>query len=161
MPKISKAIEDGDFFANSALVDAMNNAKLDGKSLHIMGLLSNGGVHSHIEHLFATVKMAKDMGVKNTYIHCFMDGRDVSPVSGKGFVEELAEYLDKLGYGKIATISGRFYAMDRDNIWERVAKAYAAIADGEGVFESNAVEAMQNSYDKGVKIGRASCRERV
>lgn len=150
LPKISKAIEDGDFFANSALVDAMNNAKLDGKSLHIMGLLSNGGVHSHIEHLFATVKMAKDMGVKNTYIHCFMDGRDVSPVSGKGFVEELAEYLDKLGYGKIATISGRFYAMDRDNIWERVAKAYAAIADGEGVFESNAVEAMQNSYDKGV-----------
>ncbi len=150
LPKISKAIEDGDFFANSALVDAMNNAKLDGKSLHIMGLLSNGGVHSHIEHLFATVKMAKDMGVRNTYIHCFMDGRDVSPVSGKGFVEELAEYLDKLGYGKIATISGRFYAMDRDNIWERVAKAYAAIADGEGVFESNAVEAMQNSYDKGV-----------
>lgn len=150
LPKISKAIADGDFFTNTALVDAMNNAKQEGKSLHIMGLLSDGGVHSHIEHLFATVKMAKDMGVKNTYIHCFMDGRDVSPVSGKGFVEELSQYLDKLGYGKIATISGRFYAMDRDNIWDRVAKAYAALADGEGVTENDAVQAMQNSYDKGV-----------
>ncbi|MCX4363246.1 MAG: 2,3-bisphosphoglycerate-independent phosphoglycerate mutase [Clostridia bacterium] len=149
LPKISKAISDGDFFTNSALVDAMNNAKQDGKSLHIMGLVSDGGVHSHTEHLYATVKMAKDMGVKNTYIHCFMDGRDVSPISGKGFIQELSDYLTKLNYGKIATISGRFYAMDRDNIWERVSKAYAALVDGQGV-EDNAVDAMQNSYDKGV-----------
>lgn len=150
LPKISKAISDGDFFTNSALVDAMNNAKQDGKSLHIMGLVSDGGVHSHTEHLYATVKMAKDMGVKNTYIHCFMDGRDVSPISGKGFIQELSDYLTKLNYGKIATISGRFYAMDRDNIWERVSKAYAALVDGQGVEEGNAVDAMQNSYDKGV-----------
>ena len=86
----------------------MNNAKQDGKSLHIMGLVSDGGVHSHTEHLYATVKMAKDMGVKNTYIHCFMDGRDVSPISGKGFIQELSDYLTKLNYGKIATISGRY-----------------------------------------------------
>lgn len=150
LPKISKAISDGDFFQNSALVDAMNNAKQDGKSLHIMGLVSDGGVHSHTEHLYATVQMAKDMGVKNTYIHCFMDGRDVSPISGKGFIQELSDYLTKLNYGKIATISGRFYAMDRDNIWERVSKAYAALVDGQGVEEDNAVDAMQNSYDKGV-----------
>ncbi len=150
LPKISKAISDGDFFTNSALVDAMNNAKQDGKSLHIMGLVSDGGVHSHTEHLYATVQMAKDMGVKNTYIHCFMDGRDVSPISGKGFIQELSDYLTKLNYGKIATISGRFYAMDRDNIWERVSKAYAALVDGQGVEEDNAVDAMQNSYDKGV-----------
>lgn len=150
LPKISKAIEDGDFFENPALADAMNNAKKEGKSLHVMGLVSDGGVHSHIEHLFAIVKMAKKMGVKNTYVHCFMDGRDVSPVSGKGFIRELRDYLAELNYGKIATISGRFYAMDRDNIWERVAKAYAALVDGEGVKESDAVQAVQNSYDKGV-----------
>ncbi|MDE6606060.1 MAG: 2,3-bisphosphoglycerate-independent phosphoglycerate mutase [Clostridia bacterium] len=150
LPKISKAIDDGDFFTNSALVDAMENAKQAGKSLHVMGLVSDGGVHSHLDHLFATIKMAKEMGVKNTYIHCFMDGRDVSPVSGKGFIQQLCDYLNKLNYGKIATISGRFYAMDRDNIWERVSKAYAALVDGEGVMESNAVDAMQNSYDKGV-----------
>ncbi|MDE5910860.1 MAG: 2,3-bisphosphoglycerate-independent phosphoglycerate mutase, partial [Clostridia bacterium] len=150
LPKISKAIDDGDFFTNPALVDAMENAKRAGKSLHVMGLVSDGGVHSHLDHLFATIKMAKEMGVKNTYIHCFMDGRDVSPVSGKGFIQQLCDYLNKLNYGKIATISGRFYAMDRDNIWERVSKAYAALVDGEGVMESNAADAMQNSYDKGV-----------
>ncbi len=150
LPKISKAIQDGDFFTNSALVEAMNNAKQSGKSLHVMGLVSDGGVHSHLEHLFATIRMAKQMGVPQTYIHCFMDGRDVSPTSGKGFIEQLSEYLDSISYGKIATISGRFYAMDRDNIWERVAKAYAAIVDGEGVEENDAVQAMQNSYDKGV-----------
>lgn len=150
LPKITKAIQDGDFFTNKALVDAMNNAKKKASGLHVMGLVSDGGVHSHLEHLFATVKMAKEMGVKQTYIHCFMDGRDVSPTSGKGFVEQLSKYLKDLGYGKIATISGRFYAMDRDNIWDRVAKAYSALVDGEGVFENDAVEAMQNSYDKGV-----------
>ena len=150
LPKISKAIEDGDFFTNTALVDAMQKAKQNGKNLHVMGLVSDGGVHSHIEHLFALIKMAKEQGVKQVYVHCFMDGRDVSPVSGKGFIQQLADYMKELSYGKIATISGRFYAMDRDNIWDRVAKAYAALVDGEGVFESDPVEAMQNSYDKGV-----------
>ena len=150
LPKISKAIADGDFFTNTALVDAMHKAKQNGKNLHVMGLVSDGGVHSHIEHLFALIKMAKEQGVKQVYVHCFMDGRDVSPVSGKGFIQQLADYMKELSYGKIATISGRFYAMDRDNIWDRVAKAYAALVDGEGVFESDPVEAMQNSYDKGV-----------
>ena len=143
LPKISKAIADGDFFTNTALVDAMQKAKQNGKNLHVMGLVSDGGVHSHIEHLFALIKMAKEQGVKQVYVHCFMDGRDVSPVSGKGFIQQLADYMKELSYGKIATISGRFYAMDRDNIWDRVAKAYAALVDGEGVFESDPVEAMQ------------------
>ncbi|MDE5990203.1 MAG: 2,3-bisphosphoglycerate-independent phosphoglycerate mutase [Clostridia bacterium] len=150
LPKITKAIQDGDFFSNKALVDAILNAKKNDRGLHVMGLVSDGGVHSHLTHLFATVKMAKEMGVKQTYIHCFMDGRDVSPTSGKGFIEQLEKYLKELNYGKIATISGRFYAMDRDNIWERVAKAYGALVDGEGVMENDAVEAMQHSYDKGV-----------
>ncbi|MDE7337256.1 MAG: 2,3-bisphosphoglycerate-independent phosphoglycerate mutase, partial [Clostridia bacterium] len=145
LPKITKAIQDGDFFSNKALTDAMLNAKKKDRGLHIMGLVSDGGVHSHLDHLFATIRMAKDMGVKQAYIHCFMDGRDVSPTSGKGFIEQLSQYLNTLGYGKIATISGRFYAMDRDNIWERVAKAYAALVDGEGVMENDAVQAMQNS----------------
>ncbi|MDE6189566.1 MAG: 2,3-bisphosphoglycerate-independent phosphoglycerate mutase [Clostridia bacterium] len=149
LPKITKAIQDGDFYTNKALLNAMQNAKKKG-SLHVMGLVSDGGVHSHLSHLFATVKMAKEVGVKQTYIHCFMDGRDVSPTSGKSFVEQVSNYLKDLGYGKIATISGRFYAMDRDNIWERVSKAYSALVDGEGVKEVNPVEAMQNSYDKGV-----------
>ncbi len=150
LPKITKAIEDGDFFENAALLGAIDNAKKKDRGLHVMGLVSDGGVHSHLEHLFAVVKMAKDNGVEQTYIHCFMDGRDVSPKSGKAFIAQLAEHLKDLGYGKIATISGRFYAMDRDNIWERVEKAYAAIVDGEGAFETDAVEAMQNSYDRGV-----------
>ena len=150
LPKITKAIQDGDFFSNKALTDAMLNAIKKDRGLHVMGLVSDGGVHSHLEHLFATIRMAKDMGVKQTYVHCFMDGRDVSPTSGKGFIEQLSNYLNELDYGKIATISGRFYAMDRDNIWERVAKAYSALVDGEGVMENDPVQAMQNSYDKGV-----------
>ena len=150
LTRITKAIEDGDFFTNPALVKAMDNAKRDGKKLHVMGLVSDGGVHSHITHLFALVEMAKRRGLDNVYIHCFMDGRDTPPESGKGYIEQLQAHLDKLGFGKIATISGRFYAMDRDNIWDRVQKAYEALVDGKGIEESDPIEAMQNSYDKGV-----------
>lgn len=150
LTRITKAIEDGDFFTNPALVKAMDDAKAHGKKLHVMGLVSDGGVHSHITHLFALVEMAKRRGLDNVYIHCFMDGRDTPPESGKGYIEQLQEHLDKLGFGRIATISGRFYAMDRDNIWDRVQKAYEALVDGKGVEESDPVEAMQNSYDKGV-----------
>lgn len=150
LTRITKAIEDGDFFENPALVSAMDAAKANGKKLHVMGLVSDGGVHSHITHLFALVEMAKKRGLDNVYIHCFMDGRDTPPESGKGYIEQLQNHLDSLGFGKIATISGRFYAMDRDNIWDRVQKAYEAIVDGEGVKESDPVEAMQHSYDNGV-----------
>ena len=150
LTRITKAIQDGDFFTNPALVKAMQSAKDKGKKLHVMGLVSDGGVHSHNTHLYALVKMAKQMGLDNVYIHCFMDGRDVPPESGKGYIEELQAQLAQMGFGKIATISGRFYAMDRDNIWDRVEKAYAALVDGEGVKESDPVQAMQNSYDRGV-----------
>ena len=150
LTRITKSIQDGDFFTNPALVKAMESAKANGKKLHVMGLVSDGGVHSHNTHLYALVKMAKQMGLDNVYIHCFMDGRDVPPESGKGYIEELQQQLDRMAFGRIATISGRLYAMDRDNIWDRVEKAYAALADGEGVLETDPVQAMQNSYDKGV-----------
>lgn len=149
LPRISKAIDDGDFFTNDALIQAMNNAK-DGKTLHVMGLCSDGGVHSHLTHLFALIKMAKQSGVEECYIHCFMDGRDVPPTSGKQFIQEIVDFTKEINYGKIATISGRFYAMDRDNIWERVEKAYTAIVDGKGIQEKDPIQAMQNSYDNGV-----------
>ena len=150
LTRITKSIEDGDFFENPALVNAMDSAKKNGKKLHVMGLLSDGGVHSNINHLFALIRMAKQRGLSQVYVHCFMDGRDVPPKSGEGFVKELVDFMAKEKFGKIATISGRFYAMDRDNIWDRVEKAYVALADGEGVFEKDPVEAMENSYANGV-----------
>lgn len=150
LTRISKAIEDGDFFDNQALIEAMDHAKNNGNKLHLMGLLSDGGVHSHISHLFALIKMAKDRGLDQVYVHCFLDGRDVPPTSGKDFVAQLQSYLDEIDFGKIATISGRFYAMDRDNIWERVDKAYRALADGEGVTETDPLAAMDHTYAEGV-----------
>ncbi len=150
LTRITKAIDDGDFFENSALKNAMENAVKCDKALHLMGLTSNGGVHSHTKHLFALLDMAKKMGVKETYVHCFMDGRDVPPASGKGFIEELQAKIDEIGYGKIATVIGRYYAMDRDNRWDRVEKAYNALTLGEGVQAECAVCAMQKSYDEGV-----------
>lgn len=150
LTRITKAIQDGDFFTNSALVDVVEKAKKNNKQLHLMGLVSDGGVHSHIEHLFACIKLAKDMGLDNVYVHCFMDGRDVSPTSGKDFIQKLVDYMNTINFGTIATINGRFYAMDRDNIWDRVEKAYNAMVEGEGVYETDPVQAMQNSYDKGV-----------
>ena len=148
LTRISKAIEDGEFFENPALVSAMDNAVKNNSALHLLGLVSDGGVHSHNEHLLACVEMAKSAGIKDVFIHCFMDGRDVPPKSGLDFIKELEGDLAKIGLGKIATISGRFYAMDRDNIWERVSLAYSAIADGEGVTAKSPQEAMQQSYDK-------------
>ena len=130
LTKITKEIEDGEFFENPALIHAMDSAKNNNKQLHLWGLLSDGGVHSHITHLFALLEMAKRRGVPQTFVHCFMDGRDVSPTSGAGFAEELQAEMDKLGYGKIASVCGRYYAMDRDNNWDRIEKAYDMLTIG-------------------------------
>ena len=148
--KISKDIKDGVFFENKALLDAMNNCKEKNSALHLMGLLSPGGVHSHMEHLFGIVEMAKKNGLEKVYIHAFLDGRDVPPSSASEFMEQTVAELDKIGLGKIATIAGRFYAMDRDNAWDRVEKAYSAMVYGEGVKESCPVQAIKNSYANGV-----------
>ncbi len=148
--KISKSIKDGDFFENKALVAAMENCKKNGSALHLMGLLSPGGVHSHMEHLYGCVEMAKKNGLDKVYVHCFLDGRDVPPSSAAEYMEEAAAKLAEIGVGKIATIAGRFYAMDRDNAWDRVEKAYNALVFGEGVEEKDPVEAVKNSYANGV-----------
>ena len=149
LTRITKAISDGDFFENKALLGAIENCKQNGTALHLMGLLSDGGVHSHNTHLYALVEMAKKAGLTKVFVHCFMDGRDVPPSSGKGFVEELDAKLKEIGVGKIATVMGRYYAMDRDNRFERVQKAYSALVYGEGETAANGEIAMQNSYDKG------------
>ncbi len=148
--KISKSIKDGDFFENKALVAAMENCKKNGSALHLMGLLSPGGVHSHTEHMYGLVEMAKRNGLEKVYVHCFLDGRDVPPSSAAEYMEEAAGKLKEIGVGKIATIAGRFYAMDRDNAWDRVEKAYNALVFGEGVQETDPVEAVKNSYANGV-----------
>ncbi len=148
--RISKSIDDGEFFQNPAFLGAVENCKKHDSALHLMGLCSDGGVHSHLTHLYALVKLAKDHGLEKVYVHCFMDGRDVPPTSGKGYVEQVDAKLKELGVGRIATVMGRYYAMDRDNRFERVEKAYAALTYGEGLTASNAAEAMQQSYDAGV-----------
>ena len=150
LTRITKAIQDGDFFQVKEFNDAIDNCLKNGTDLHLFGLLSDGGVHSHNEHLYALVELAKKRGLDRVYIHCFMDGRDVPPDSGKGYMEQLEAKLQEIGVGKIATVSGRYYAMDRDNRWERVQKAYDAIAKSEGEFNESAVAAMQASYDAGV-----------
>ena len=150
LTRITKSAQDGDMDKNEALLKAMNNAKNNGKALHFMGLLSDGGVHSHNTHLYALLEMAKRQGLEKVFVHCFMDGRDVPPSSGKDYVKELMEKLDEIGVGKIATVMGRYYAMDRDNRWERVEKAYAAMVYGEGLEADCPLCAMQNSYDNDV-----------
>jgi len=147
LTRITKSIADGDFFENPVLADAMDGAKERGGALHLLGLLSDGGVHSHNEHLYALVKMAKEKGLEKIFVHCFMDGRDVPPNSGKGFVEQLEAKLAEIGAGKISTVCGRYYSMDRDNRWERVEKAYRAMIYGEGR-HMGAAAAMQESYDR-------------
>ena len=149
LTRITKSISDGDFFANPALVSAMDCCK-DGSALHLLGLLSDGGVHSHIKLLFGLLEMAKARGVEKVYVHCFMDGRDVPPTSGKGYVEQLEAKMRELGVGKIATVGGRYYGMDRDKRWDRVQKHYAAIVSGIGEFEPDAAAGVQKSYDEGV-----------
>ena len=150
LPRITKAIDDGDFFENPAYVAAMDAAKAEGKALHLLGLLSDGGVHSHITHIFAAVRMAKERGLERVYLHCFLDGRDVPPTSGAGFVKQLDDYCKEIGCGRIATISGRFYGMDRDKRWDRVEKSYDAITLGEGVRDDDPVHAVEASYAEGV-----------
>lgn len=146
LTRITKSIEDGEFFENEALLKAVDNVAQEGKALHIMGLLSNGGVHSHNTHMYAIVELAKKKGVKNVYVHAFLDGRDVPPTSGKDFVEECANKLKEIGLGKIATVMGRYYAMDRDNRWDRVEKAYSAMVYGEGNKACCPVKAVEESY---------------
>ena len=146
LTRITKSIQDGDFFENEALLSAVENCKKNNSSLHLMGLLSDGGVHSHIEHLYGLLELAKKHGLSKVYVHCFMDGRDVPPTSGKEFVEQLQNKCSELGVGKIASVMGRYYAMDRDNRWERVEKAYDVLVRGKGVVCEDAVQAMADSY---------------
>ena len=147
--RITKEIESGSFFENEALLKAMDNAKENGTSLHIFGLLSDGGVHSHNFHLYALLELAKRRGLNKVYVHCFTDGRDTPPESGKDYIRALQDEMDRIGCGRIATVAGRYYAMDRDNHWDRIEKAYRAIALGEGETADSAMEAVTQSYAKG------------
>lgn len=149
LTRITKSIDDGDFFRNPAFLKAMDNCKQKKTALHLMGLCSDGGVHSHLEHLYALVRMAKEQGLSKVYIHCFMDGRDTPPRSGEGYIRQLEEKLNEIGAGEIATVSGRYYAMDRDNRFERVERAYAALVYGEGFTAESGHEAMEKSYARG------------
>lgn len=150
LTRITKSIQDGDFFENPAFLDAMHSAKANDKALHLFALCSDGGVHSHINHFLALAEMAKRQGLEKVYLHCFMDGRDVAPTSGKGYIEQVQAKLKELGVGKIATIIGRYYAMDRDNRWERVQQAYNAMVLGEGVYGEDPATMVQKSYDEDV-----------
>ena len=150
LPRISLAIQNGSFFQNPAYCKAMDACLENGTALHLYGLLSDGGVHSHIEHLYALLQMARDKGLTRVYLHCFLDGRDVSPTSGKGFVEDLCRKCRELGIGKIATVMGRYYAMDRDKRWERLQLAYDAMVYGEGIQNEDPVNAVAQSYAAGI-----------
>ena len=149
LPKISRDIDQGTFFQNPAYKKAMLAAKDQGTAVHIMGLLSDGGVHSHITHIQAAVKMAAELGCPKIYVHCFLDGRDVPPTSGKGFVAQMQEYCKQYG-AQIVTVQGRYYAMDRDTNWERTEKAYAAMVYGEATYIPDSLDAVQGSYNKEV-----------
>ena len=146
LTRITKDIEDGTFFNNEALLAAMENCKKNDSDLHLWGLLSDGGVHSHNTHVYGILEMAKRQGLSKVYVHAFLDGRDTPPASGKDYVAELEKKMAEIGVGKIASLSGRYYAMDRDNNWDRVEKAYKSLVTGEGVQAENAVQAMADSY---------------
>ncbi len=148
LAKITKSIEDGDFFSKEEFIEAIENCKKHNSKLHILGLVSNGGVHSHNRHLYGMLEFAKRKDFEDVYVHCFMDGRDTPPASGEGFINELESKMSEKGIGKIATISGRFYAMDRDKRWERVQKAYNALVNGEGEKATSATIAIEESYQK-------------
>ena len=150
LTRITKSIEDGDFFSNPEFSKAIENCKKYNSKLHVMGLLSDGGVHSHIRHLYGILELAKRKDFENVYVHCFMDGRDTPPASGENYISALEEKMKEKGIGKIATISGRFYAMDRDKRWERVEKAYRALVYGEGNKMASAIAAVESSYQKEV-----------
>ena len=148
--KISKSIQDGDFFENPALKSAMENCKEKNSSLHLMGLLSPGGVHSHMDHLYGLLEMAKKNGIEKVYVHAFLDGRDVPPSSAAEYMQQACDKMKEIGVGSVATVMGRFYAMDRDNAWDRVEKAYNAMVLGEGVEGCCPVQAIKDSYTNGV-----------
>lgn len=150
LTRITKSIENGDFFSNEELVKAMENCKKNNSKLHILGLVSDGGVHSHIRHLFGLLEMAKRRDIEEVYVHCFLDGRDTPPASAESYIQELEEKMRKKGVGKIATVAGRFYGMDRDKRWNRIQKAYNAIVFGEGNKSSQVINAIESSYQKEV-----------
>lgn len=150
LTRISKEIREGNFFRNEALEGAVENAKRKEGALHLMGLVSDGGVHSHIDHVKALLRLAKEKELETVYIHCFMDGRDTPPDSGKNYIIELEQAIQEIGVGQIATVSGRYYAMDRDNRWDRIEKAYHCIVDGGGAHFDTAEEAMESSYQSGI-----------
>ena len=150
LPKMTREIENGKFFRNEVYIKAMEDAKANGKALHIMGLMSDGGVHSHLVHIFGILDMARQRGVEQVFVHCFLDGRDVPPTSGAGFIRQLKEKCDSLGNARIATVQGRFWGMDRDKRWDRVEKGYNAIVCGEGVQDPDPVHAVEASYAKEV-----------
>jgi len=148
LTRITKEIENGNFFSIPEFSEAIENCKKHHSKLHIMGLLSDGGVHSHIRHLYALLEMAKRKDFEDVYVHCFLDGRDTPPASAEGYIVDLEEKMKEKGIGKIASISGRFYAMDRDKRWERIEKAYKALVEGEGEKETSAITAIEGSYQK-------------
>ncbi len=150
LTRITKSIQDGDFFENPVLLGAIENCKKNDSALHLMGLVSDGGVHSHQTHLYGLLELAKRQGLEKVYVHCYLDGRDTPPNSGLGYVQELEEEMKKIGVGKIASVHGRYYAMDRDKRWEREEIAYKALVFGEGVEAEGAVQGIQASYDKEV-----------
>ena len=146
LTRITKEIEDGDFFKNEALLKAVKNAKENDSALHLFGLLSDGGVHSHLTHVFGLLELAKKEGLSKVFVHCFLDGRDTPPASGKGYVEQLCDKMKELGVGQVASVMGRYYAMDRDNRWDRVELAFNAMTKGEGVQAECPAAAVEASY---------------
>ncbi|HOP39661.1 MAG TPA: 2,3-bisphosphoglycerate-independent phosphoglycerate mutase [Geobacteraceae bacterium] len=150
LTRITKAIDDGTFFENAALLDCMAKTRAADGRIHLAGLLSDGGVHSHNTHLYALLDLARRQGIREVFVHCFMDGRDTPPMSGEGYIAALEDEMKKIGVGRIATVIGRYYAMDRDNRWERVEKAYSAMVRGEGVMADSALQAIRKSYEDGV-----------
>ncbi len=149
LTRITKSIEDGDFFQNSEFLAAVENCRKKDSALHLFGLVSDGGVHSHISHIYGLLELAKRNGLKKVFVHCFLDGRDTPPSSGKEFVARLEEKMKELGVGKVASVMGRYYAMDRDNRWDRVQLAYSTLTKGDGLKNSSATDAIQASYDEG------------
>lgn len=148
--RITNSVRDGSFFENEALCSAIENCKTNKSALHILGLLSDGGVHSHLEHIFALIDMAAKNNLEKVFIHCFTDGRDVPPTSAKGFIEKLQAKLDETGVGKIASVGGRYFGMDRDKRWDRVEQHYNAIVLGNAPFEHDPVSAIEQSYSEGI-----------
>ena len=149
LTRITKEIQDGTFFENPALLKAVENCKKNDSALHMFGLLSDGGVHSHNTHLYGLLELAKRNGLSKVYVHCFLDGRDTPPASGKGYAEDLEAEMKKIGVGKIASVTGRYYAMDRDNNYDRVKMAYDALTKGEGLTAEGGPAGIQASYDRG------------